>query len=307
MNPTGAVAPDPEDIRIPASDGFSLAATLFEPARTPAPVVVIASATAVRRGFYRDFASFLASEGFRVVTFDYRGVGGSRAGRLRGFAARKHEWAHRDAAGVLRWAARHWEAERVLVVGHSFGGQALGLLPEPERVAAAVLVAAASGYWGHWSGTARLGMFLLWHGVLPIVSRVCGYMPGRAAGFGEDLPRDVALDWARWGRHPGYVAGVFAHDGHAEGVRFKGLAIPMLAYSFPDDGLAPGRAVDALLRCHPTARVERRHVTPASLGLRSIGHFGFFRSFSRATLWPEALAFLRAQAPATPGGAPGPS
>jgi predicted alpha/beta hydrolase len=37
--------------------------------------------------------------------------------------------------------------------------------------------------------------------------------------------------------------------------------------------------------------LSRRHIVPAEVGLRAIGHFGFFRPQS-AALWPEIVAWL---------------
>jgi predicted alpha/beta hydrolase len=54
--------------------------------------------------------------------------------------------------------------------------------------------------------------------------------------------------------------------------------------------------VDALLRFYPNARAEHRHVTAASLGLREVRHFGFFREAARERGWPLALAWLEAAA-----------
>ena len=44
-----------------------------------------------------------------------------------------------------------------------------------------------------------------------------------------------------------------------------------------------------MMRAYPV--VERRHVEPTSVGLRSIGHLGYFRP-EAAGLWDEAVAWL---------------
>ncbi len=63
-----------EDIVLPASDGFALAASLFKPAGDVRGAVLINSATAVPRKIYRSFASYLAGRGHAVVTYDCEGV-----------------------------------------------------------------------------------------------------------------------------------------------------------------------------------------------------------------------------------------
>src|SRR5579883_2471388 len=67
-------------VEIRATDGQRLAASVFQPTRprAGAPAVVVNSATGVRRDYYAPFARFLAERGYTVVTYDYRGIGGSR-------------------------------------------------------------------------------------------------------------------------------------------------------------------------------------------------------------------------------------
>ena len=67
-----------DDITIPAADGYPLAATLFLPLGAKRHAVLISSATATPRKIYRGFAGYLARRGCAVLTYDYRGIGGSR-------------------------------------------------------------------------------------------------------------------------------------------------------------------------------------------------------------------------------------
>lgn len=71
-----------ENIAVPATDGFRLAATLFRAPHEDAPLVIIAAATAVKRGYYEKFARFLAQKGFQALTFDYRGIGAIHGRRV---------------------------------------------------------------------------------------------------------------------------------------------------------------------------------------------------------------------------------
>jgi predicted alpha/beta hydrolase len=278
-----------EDLEIRAADGFELAATAFEAAGPSArPPVVVLSATGVPRAYYARFAAFLAGEGFPALTLDYRGISGSRPASLRSLSARMQDWAELDAAAAIELAGARWCAERVLIVGHSFGGQAVGLVPRPERIGGALLVAAQSGYWGHWRGAARPGMWLLWHAVIPILSRAFGWFPSRRLGLGEDLPSGVARQWAAWGRRPGYVI-----DGLPSAREsFARVRAPIRSISFGDDAFAPRAAVDALAAFYSGAAVERVHLQPFDLGVRSVGHFGYFRESFSDSLWRDAQRFL---------------
>lgn len=284
------------ELVIPARDGYPLSATVFG-GQGASDWVVVNSATAVPRGYYARFARFLASEGWSVVTYDYRGIGGSRPERLRGFPARMRDWAQQDAAGVLDWVDG-CSASRVAAVGHSFGGQALGLLPQTDRLAAAVLVGAQSGYWRLWDGWRRLPVAALWHVLIPGLSTACGFFPARLLGMGENSPAGVAREWAAWGRQPGYVTDA---DGGALAGGYARLRCPLRSYSFSDDTFAPPRAVEALLGFYSSARVERRALTPRDLGVRAFGHWAFFRERFREPPWTEAAAWLRDAVRPSPG------
>src|SRR5918999_3011041 len=130
------------DLTIPATDAFPLAATEFgDPARAER-VVLVAPATGVKRKLYRPFAEFLAGEGFAVVTWDWRGTGDSRPASLRGFDATMRDWGERDLAGIIEWATVRYPTARLTAVGHSYGGQSIGLAPHRDRVRALVTVGA---------------------------------------------------------------------------------------------------------------------------------------------------------------------
>ncbi len=280
-----------EDFTLRAADGYELAATRTSPLDGSARAMVILNpATAVARRFYSGFAVSLAQQGFAVIHYDYRGIGGSRPRSLRGFKARMLDWARLDFASVLSLTAERHANARRFVIGHSFGGQALGLEATAGQLDGAVLIAAQSGYWGHWSGVGRVRLYFFWHLLFPIVSRFWGYFPGRL-GIGEDLPKGVALEWARWGRHPLYA---FGHIGDAKDIAAR-FSAPLLALSFSDDTYAPKRSVDAFLGLFSAASVDHRHLRPDEVGLPAIGHFGFFQR-RNARLWSAAVDWLKARA-----------
>jgi predicted alpha/beta hydrolase len=117
-----------ESIDIPATDGFSLGATLYSPETENAdtPVVLISPAMAVKQTLYRGFARFLAERGFRVVTYDPRGIGRSCPRSLRGFPATMRDWGTKDLTGVIDWLTERFPRSPLLALGHSSGGQLLG-------------------------------------------------------------------------------------------------------------------------------------------------------------------------------------
>jgi predicted alpha/beta hydrolase len=276
-----------EPVELIARDAFSLGAALFLPKGTALGTVIVHGATAVPAGYYRRFAEFLAHHGLRVLTYDYRGIGASRPGALRGFRASMSDWAKLDADAAHALVAREFPGQPLATVGHSFGGQLIGLLEAAGEVRGSLLVGAQLGYFGHWDALDRLRLGFIWRALVPTLTASFGYLPGQL-GIGEDLPRGVAEEWARWCSSPEYL---ISHHPEAR-QRFASFDKPLLFYSFTDDKFAPRRAVDALVSSLKGAQLEQRRIHPGEHGGQPIGHFGFFKQRFERTLWMEAVRFL---------------
>ena len=272
---------------IGAVDGLELGATLFHPTRAARGTVIVNGATGVPASYYSSFAEHLAASGLRVVTYDYRGVGASRPDSLRGFSATMSDWAELDARSVLGHVRERFGDSPLFWLGHSFGGQALGLIDDAREVTGAVLVGAQLGDLSFWPLPDRLKLSVLLGGLLPAVTRGFGYLPG-AIGVGEDLPKGVAEEWARWCLTRGYF--LEAHPVARR--RFARFDKPTLLYSMSDDDFAPEPAVAQLMALLSSAPLEHRRVIPSELGVEAIGHFGFFRPRFTDTLWREVRWFF---------------
>jgi predicted alpha/beta hydrolase len=87
------------------ADRFALAASFhgeeFSAAQARGAVLVV-PAMRTPQHYYAPFATWLAAQGYRAATFDYRGTGLSRPARLRGFRADIFTWAKLDCAAMLR-------------------------------------------------------------------------------------------------------------------------------------------------------------------------------------------------------------
>lgn len=277
------------DIQLVAADGYTLQATLFEPIEKGVPKigVVINSATGVHRRFYKRFATFLAERcGFAVMTYDYRGIGESRPAKLRSFRGRVRDWPHLDMPAAIDGLRAEANPQRLCLLGHSAGGNLIGLIPNIALVDVIVLVSAQFGYWRLWPVSIRHGLAAIWYVVIPLLSRLFGYVPGWL-GAGQHWPRRVALELARWCRHPLYLFGDSSLDTNG----YEKIDAPMLAFTFSDDPHATTEASERLLIEFPRAAITRRKVAPQELGLRRIGHFGFFRPFCEP-LWRECAQWI---------------
>jgi predicted alpha/beta hydrolase len=286
-----------DDISFPATDGYALGATLYLPRGTKTHAVLINSATAVPRKIYKGFASYLAGRGCAVLTYDYRGTGDSRpkssmaldrSESLVGFKASMSDWAALDVTAAVAWMRQRYQMP-LAFVGHSFGGQALGLIQNNSEVARALLIAAQAGSWRLMTAPERYRIYALLKFVGVPLTRAAGYMPGKI-GLGLDLPQGVFLEWARWVLSDRY----FFDDGKLRALsnfpRYRGA---LRALSFSDDPWATLPAVEMLCAGFTSIRPDIHAITPAETGARKIGHFGFFRPEHRDTLWRGAAEWLQ--------------
>jgi predicted alpha/beta hydrolase len=274
-----------------AADGYPLAVTRFPAAGTPWSTLVIGGAMGVRQDFYHPYARYLAAHGVHVLTFDYRGMGWSRPpGNLRSLDTDVSVWAEQDLEGMLREARGAAPNLPLTFLGHSLGGQLLGVLPGNEGVRAALTVTAGSGYY-KLNDRMPAGVRIFWFVAIPALTPLFGYFPGKALRMVGDLPRGVAWQWRKWCLHPEYL--LAEGDGYRSA--FERVKVPIRSYSFDDDWLINRQAVDHLHTFYRAAPVERLHVKPADRGVKRIGHFGFFLPASEPTFWTESLAWLRSK------------
>jgi predicted alpha/beta hydrolase len=275
----------PETLQLRAADGYRLGALHYPPAGQAKGCLIVAGATGVPQHFYAHFARFAASQGIAVWTLDYRGVGLSRPPSLRGFRMDYLDWARLDLAALLDHVAAQG-ADPIWMVGHSYGGHALGLLSGHERVARLATFATGAGWHGWMPPLERLRVLVLWRVIGPIVVKLKGYLAWSALGMGEDLPRDLFLQWRRWCQWPRYFFDDPELPELAEA--FAKVRTPIRAINAIDDKWATPASRDAFMQAYRNAPVERVTLDPEQSGLGPIGHIGYFRP-QAIGLWQDTL------------------
>lgn len=282
-----ALSPIP--LTLTAADGYRLGALHYGARGEPVGRLIVAGATGVPQRFYARFAQYAAEQGWEVWTLDYRGVGLSRPDTLRGFRMNYLDWARLDLAALLDHVGSQGGAP-LCMVGHSFGGHAFGLLPDPQRVQRFATFATGAGWHGWMPPLERLKVLILWWLLGPLVVRAKGYLAWSLVGMGEDLPRDVFFQWRRWCRWPRY----FFDDPDMPGLaaEFARVRTPIRAVNASDDKWAPPASRDAFMAAYTNAEVQRVTLEPRSLGMARIGHMDYFRPQASA-LWQQTLDWLR--------------
>lgn len=272
------------NVELRANDDFPLAARLF-PAETPIGAVLIVPAMGVPQRFYAPMAEWLAARGFTTLTFDFRGIGASRRGPLAELDADIVAWAERDAAAALERLSSSAPGLPVTWIGHSLGGQIVPFVPNHAIADKIVTVATGSGYWRENAWPTRRKVWLFWFGAVPLATPIFGYFPGRKLGMVGDLPKGVIQQWRRWCLDRDYAAG-------AEGPRVRAMyaevKTPITSLSFTDDEMMSAMNIAKIHSLYERAPKRMRRFEPSELGVRRVGHFGFFRPEMRG-LWESQL------------------
>ena len=292
----------PQDITLPALDGQPLAGTLFECAE-PRAVLLINSGTGIPRWFYARLATYACERNWVVLTYDYRGVGGSAPRSLRGYSASFRDWGQQDIAGAIRWLSERYPALKLYVLGHSAGGQQLGLADNVDRVQAALFITVSTGYWRGMPSLYGYFTLSLWKAYFPLTGYLYGYVPAKKLRLGENLPVGVVQEWGAWCLEPNYMAAFFDEGGSKATPNgapfgptyFDRAKFPIRAYYFPDDPIATRENAHPMLALYHQASIETQWIHPSDIGVSKIGHLGFFRPRVGLPLWDDALHWLLSQ------------
>jgi predicted alpha/beta hydrolase len=281
-----------EKIEIRTKDQYPLAALYIRPKNTRGAVQINA-ATGTKKEFYLNFARYLAQNGFAVLLYDYRGIGESAPHSLKGFVADLRTWADKDMTAAFDWLLRQHPGEPSFILGHSMGGQLIGLMQNAPQAAGIIMAGSSIGYWPLLPFPSNVFYFFIWYVLQPVATRLAGYLPSSKFGIGEDVPAGVANEFRQWCTSPGYLADYFGKTIRQQ--YYEQIQAPMLSLVPTDDNIAGRRSVPPLLRLYRRARIEQRWLSPREIGKKKIGHFGLFSRRYKEQIWPLMLDFLEKQ------------
>jgi len=257
-----------------ARDGARWLLTVIAPAR-PRAALLWVPALGVAARSYRRFAQALAGEGVAVGLHEWRGIGSSSVR-----ASRNCDWGYAplllDDLPRSRQALREMLPQAPLLLGgHSLGGQfaALSTALAPDAVQGLVLIAAGLPHPPHFPQPMRIALPLAF-ALLPLITALAGFLPGRQMGFAGRESRAVIRDWVRTGRHGNYRLPELPEDIER---RLLALRLPVFAMHFAHDLMGPERALHALLdKLGAACKAEIHGLDTAQLGVHA-NHFAWMQ------------------------------
>ncbi|MFZ2782860.1 MAG: alpha/beta fold hydrolase [Sediminibacterium sp.] len=244
-------------------------------------IVIIASAAGVLQSFYQNLAQFFLSNGISVITFDYSGIGKSLHGNIKKENSSLTDWGNKDLEAVIKYTSETYPCHKIILMGHSIGGQLIGLAPSSGLVDKVILIAAQSGYWKFWKGVSKIRMWANWHLLVPILTKGFGYLPSKKISRMESLPKNVAEEWAKWCRSSNYLFGSFSYNK----LYFDRIKCKLTSISIDDDFLAPKKSVEWLTAKFENASIKSLHFIPENFKALKIGHFSLFTEKFKDSIW----------------------
>ena len=274
----------------------ALAATVYRPKTPVKKAVMIAPATGIKRQFYHNFATYLAEHGFGVLTFDNEGIGESLSTDLAKCDASLISWGRHDMPAVLEALQDEFTDATYHLIGHSAGGQLIGLMPNSQSIASVFNVACSSGRIKNMDMPYKLKAIGFMEAFIPLTNLTLGYTPSDKIGMGEPLPRGVARQWREWCNGAGYIKTAFGKSIHTH--FYDEIDMPALWLGFSDDEIANSKNMDDMIRVFTKMPAEKRFLDPKDFGVSSIGHMRYFSSRTNAKapkLWQMAVDWLHNQ------------
>ena len=234
----------------------ALAATVYRPKNEVQIAVMIAPATGIKRQFYHNFATHLAENGFGVLTFDNEGIGESLSSALAKCDASLISWGRHDMPAVLDALQDEFSDATYHLIGHSAGGQLIGLMPNYSALASVLNVACSSGRIKNMSMPYKLKAMGFMDAFIPLANLTLGYTPSDKIGMGEPLPRGVSRQWREWCNGAGYIKTAFGKSIQTH--FYDDITMPSLWLGFSDDDIANRKNMDDMIRVFTKKPVEKQ-------------------------------------------------
>ncbi|MDW3224460.1 MAG: alpha/beta fold hydrolase [Paracoccaceae bacterium] len=271
---------------IKTKDGAELGGTLFLPPLPPRAALVLNGATGVPQTLYKAFAQWVAAErGVAVLTYDYRGMGQSAETGLRACRATMSDWGLRDNSAARSHLRRAVPDVPLWVMGHSLGAMMLPMQEDIDGIDRVIGVGSGLVHYMDHPWPYRGVAMLFWFGFPPLVARMFGYLPGRALGFGADLPTTAFNEWREWCTTPGVFAGAIKQ--RLPVADWSRSGAPVRLISIADDDLVP-RVCTERLAAFYDGKANIESIQPADFGLGKVGHIAAFSRRNKA-LWDTIL------------------
>ncbi len=274
---------------VETSDGYKITATSFGENNATNKIIVISSAIGIKQSFYTKYATYLANKGFLVFTYDYRGIGESKPGKMKDFEAHFIDWADKDFMGLTQYIEEFYPNHEKFLIGHSIGGIMIGLTRAYKVYSKIVTIGSQFGYIKNFHGKDKPKVNFFFRIAIPILSSFYGFFPSQKVGMGEPIPLGIASDWRKLILREKSILGYADETQNL----YDEITKPVFIISIDDDYMATPKSVDLFAELVlNNAKKKRLNIIPKEYGLDEIGHLDFFREKNKEQLWNIPLEYI---------------
>ena len=273
-------------------DGVELKGILLLP-ENPKAIVQFNCGTGAKKEYYLPFVEYLAKNDFLCCLWDYRGIGASRSESLKSCAYIYTDYGTQDMPAVKAFLQNKFPDLPLLFFGHSAGGQQVGFMDDLQGIRGVVSYAVSAGYyknmpWRYFFVT----MYFFWI-FAPLSIFLSGYVQAKKFNLMEDLPKKIVLEWRDWCMNPRFFLDDKFYGKSVPLGEFHDLPFPMHTFWSTDDDISNEKNTKALWeRIHSKHPITFTKLEPKLLGIKQIGHFGFFKRQMEEKLWTLAVEKL---------------
>jgi predicted alpha/beta hydrolase len=226
------------------TNSITNAFTVFAAENKHATVVIIFPALGTKANYYRHYAAALVQQNFNVITVDHRGHGHSnvRPNRENNFGYR--EQVEEEYWAVVKKTNSLFPESKIVVMGHSIGGQMGSMLVSRYHnlIAGFILNASCTVYHKGWGNYKGMGL-LLFAALCSSSAKLLGYYPGNFFKFGGIEAQGIIEDWYSTAATGKFIARGSDYD-YEKAIRE--VQMPILAINYLGDASAPYSALKCL-------------------------------------------------------------
>lgn len=282
-----------KQVIITTSDQVDLHGLLYEPVQSPNGAILLNPGLGIPKEFYQDYATYLATKGYVCLVYDYRGIAESGKNVSDPKKINLRNWGLIDMVATIDYLHKKYPTQKVYFIGHSIGGQVAGLVKNHHLVERFIFVATTHGYWPLFNFPLNLFSAFMWYLHIPIAANLFGYMPPSLTYRGIRMAKGVALEWAAWSRKKDYIAHFFGKSIPAN--FYKKITQDIDVIRFEDDPIAIPKTVQAMMAYYPNASINIHSFDPKKMGIKRVGHSGYFSAKLGKPFWELPLAIIKGE------------
>lgn len=255
-------------------------------------VVLINPGTATKTSFYVPFSEFLVSHGYHVVLWNYRGFCDSKTTELKLCSYQYSDIGRYDIPAVIEHVKSYFPHLPLYCVGHSAGGQQLGIAKNCNQIDAFFAIAVSAGYFPAMPLSYRVKANFFFRIFAPFTGAIFNFIPAKKFRMMEDLPVEFTREWSSWCKERNLF---FSEKFYGKSVpisTFQDFNIPIFVFTADDDEICTEQNLTNFWSHVSSDKVITfRRYKVSELPSKSIGHFGYFRK-SNQLIWDDILSTI---------------